>query len=641
MSSPRPTSIRRSIMICLGAMATICALQFAMATATQLLMRGSAFAIANAAVMQRGQMYGDMKHDASQNDLFRMKDAVARSDGAALAQARKQFDEDLADIDASYAKVFAVPPLAGEESLYDETRRAERAYVAAARTAADAVASGQDATTTMQAFTAAFDGFADVQDRLGKQLQADIVAESDRSTLLMNAGLAASGLLIVLSAVTLIWATRHVRKAVTAPLERVIETLQAMAAGDYSLAVTGNPNGHEVERIEAAAAVFRQTALSKRSADAAQEQVVGALAKALDKMSGQDLEYRIDEAFAPDFESLRASFNHTQTTLAEAIGSVRIGAHSLSRTIAEIAGAADDLSQRNLRQAAALEETSAAVRQINEGIRETADRAAEVTRHVTETHRHAGEGGAVVTRAVDAMASIEGSSGEIGQIIGVIDAIAFQTNLLALNAGVEAARAGDAGKGFAVVANEVRALAQRSADAARDIKALISTSSAQVADGVTLVRQTGDLLGEILQQVGTINTMIGDISRTVETQSQTVGQINEAVTAMDQDTQRNAAMVEQTSAATRALAAESDRLSELVRGFRTRDPATRPAAQAAVPVQARRESLVEDAGVAAAFAVTPLPPAPPPSLPVLAQPTPPAPAPRPARVVGGEDWDEF
>lgn len=221
--------------------------------------------------------------------------------------------------------------------------------------------------------------------------------------------------------------------------------------------------------------------------------------------------------------------------------------------------------------------------QVTSMVRETAKGAAEVNRSIDEAHREASEGGAVVKRAVGAMGAIEKSASEITQIINVIDGIAFQTNLLALNAGVEAARAGDAGKGFAVVANEVRALAQRSADAAKDIKALITTSAEQVGAGVALVGETGTLLDRIVTRVGAISGMITTIAESAETQATNLQQVNGAVGEMDKMTQQNAAMVEESTAAARSLAGEAEALADVVARFKLGGEA--PARRAVAPTR--------------------------------------------------------
>ena len=349
----------------------------------------------------------------------------------------------------------------------------------------------------------------------------------------------------------------------------------------------------------AAARVFRETALAKAAADEAQQEVVAALSEGLGKLAAKDLEFRITTPFPADYEMLRENFNGALVSLAGAIGSVRVGAASVMNSIAEIRSASDDLSRRNEQRAASLEETAAAMRMVTSGVQETASRSIEVQQTISSAHHEAAEGEQVVARATGAMAAIERSAQEITQIIDVIDGIAFQTNLLALNAGVEAARAGDAGRGFAVVASEVRALAQRSADAAKDIKGLILTSSEQVGAGVTLVGETGKLLGQIVSRVGEINVLIDNIATSAEKQASSIQQVNSAVGEMDLVTQQNAAMVEETTAATRDLAQEATHLSDLVRTFRTRDNEARARLTGAAE-DMRRQSASEHPGRPAA-----------------------------------------
>ncbi len=234
----------------------------------------------------------------------------------------------------------------------------------------------------------------------------------------------------------------------------------------------------------------------------------------------------------------------------------------------EIRQASDDLARRTEQQAASLEEASAAMTTLASTVRSSADDAAHMHGSVQEAHGEAMKGGAVVSEAVAAMNDIHDSAQEIGKIISVIDGIAFQTNLLALNAGVEAARAGDAGRGFAVVATEVRALAARTADAARDIKVLISASSTQVERGVNLVGQTGNTFALIVEQVGHVAELASNIARMSSEQAVSIGQVRETVREMDTMTQQNAAMVEEATAAARSLASESQQLATLVERFR-------------------------------------------------------------------------
>jgi methyl-accepting chemotaxis protein len=240
------------------------------------------------------------------------------------------------------------------------------------------------------------------------------------------------------------------------------------------------------------------------------------------------------------------------------------GIHSGS---GEIAVAADDLSRRTEQQAAGLEETAATLDQITATVKNTAEGAIQAQKVVASAKTDADHSGEVVRKAIAAMGGIEKSSKQIGQIIGVIDEIAFQTNLLALNAGVEAARAGDAGRGFPVVASEVRALAQRSAEAAKEIKSLISASTTQVGQGVDLVGETGKALGRIVVQVAEINTLVASITASAQEQSSALHQVNTAVNQMDQVTQQNAAMVEETTAAAHSLSKESEELARLIGRF--------------------------------------------------------------------------
>lgn len=268
-----------------------------------------------------------------------------------------------------------------------------------------------------------------------------------------------------------------------------------------------------------------------------------------------------------EFDAIGEAFNAAVKTLAGMIGTVRRTAASVQTSADEIRFASEDLAARNKQQAASLEETASSVRQTVNLTRAAAESAHVARSTIMQTHRRATEGGVVVGDAVLAMAAIERSAREITQIIDVIEGISFQTNLLALNAGVEAARAGEAGKGFAVVASEVRALAQRSSDAARDIKALIETSTAHVGEGVALVRETGSLLSEIVAQVGGVTEQVNEIAETTAAQTSNLEQVNSAISLIDRTTQQNAAMVVQSTAATRSLSNETQQLTELVARF--------------------------------------------------------------------------
>ncbi|MBC2669747.1 methyl-accepting chemotaxis protein [Novosphingobium piscinae] len=402
--------------------------------------------------------------------------------------------------------------------------------------------------------------------------RATLVADGQRTTVLAIAVVAL--LAAAIMALVLI-AGRLIGSRIVAPLADTAKAIEALAAGDFQRTIDGQERQDEIGTVARAMETFRQGAIAKTRAEEEQRQVVRALSDALDHLADKDLEYTIEETFPAGYEQLRHNFNRAQDSLRGAIGTVRVSARGVLASITEIRAAADDLARRNEQQAANLEETAAAMNQVTGSVSATAAGAVAVQQSIALAHGEALEGGRVVEQAVAAMAQIEESAQQIAQIISVIDGIAFQTNLLALNAGVEAARAGEAGKGFAVVANEVRALAQRSADASRDIRALISNSSDQVTAGVGLVGTTGTRLREIVGRIGEINTLVAEIASAAEQQAKSLQQINGAVLDMDRMTQQNAAMVEQSTAATRALNTEADCMMDLVSAFRTRDVASR------------------------------------------------------------------
>jgi len=300
---------------------------------------------------------------------------------------------------------------------------------------------------------------------------------------------------------------------------------------------------------------------------------VEGIASGLDRLSNGQLAYRLNTAFAPEYEKLRADFNGAMARLQSTMSVIVDRSSAIGASAHEISQASNDLSRRTEQQAAALEETAAALEQITATVTRSAENAVEAGGVVQAARSEAVEGQAVVGRAVTAMGEIERSSNEIGNIIGVIDEIAFQTNLLALNAGVEAARAGDAGRGFAVVASEVRALAQRSAEAAKEIKTLISASSRQVGEGVQLVGDTGEALKRIGGQIERVTAITGEIVASSQEQSSGLQQVNTAVAQMDQVTQQNAAMVEEATAASHSLAQDARELDRMMGQFSLEDAA--------------------------------------------------------------------
>ncbi|MEM9973429.1 MAG: methyl-accepting chemotaxis protein [Pseudomonadota bacterium] len=307
----------------------------------------------------------------------------------------------------------------------------------------------------------------------------------------------------------------------------------------------------------------------------AQDQMIQALRNALAGLSDGDLTLRIESPFADEHDQLRTDFNSAIAGLDTAIASVTERAGLIKGEVAEISSAAGDLSRRTEHQAATLEQTAAAIAEITASVSNAADGARQANEVVNEARANAEASGGVVQDAVSAMGEIADSSNKISSIISVIDDIAFQTNLLALNAGVEAARAGDAGRGFAVVASEVRALAQRSSDAAREINALISTSGEHVERGVTLVGNAGDALRSIVDSVSGISEHVSSIAVSAQEQSAGLAEVNTAMSQLDQVTQQNAAMFEETTAASQALNSAAAELGAAVARFRV---GTAPAA---------------------------------------------------------------
>jgi methyl-accepting chemotaxis protein len=295
--------------------------------------------------------------------------------------------------------------------------------------------------------------------------------------------------------------------------------------------------------------------------------VVASIAKGLEALSGGILTFRITEPFAPEYQKLADDFNAAMEKLQSTMKVIAFSAVEIQSSTEEISQGSDKLAHRTETQAASLEETAAALEQLTATVRTSANSAKQVNHSVSAAKSDAEQSGDVVRKAVTAMGEIERSSRQVSEIIGVMDEIAFQTNLLALNAGIEAARAGDAGKGFAVVAQEVRALAQRSTLAAKEIKALISSSSQQVGTGAELVNETGKALERIVNQVGEITHATSEIAAAAEDQALALAQINASITQMDKVTQQNAAMAEESTAASHTLAHEANDLARLINQF--------------------------------------------------------------------------
>ncbi len=420
------------------------------------------------------------------------------------------------------------------------------------------------------------------------------VADAVKSQTLFMIGAGAMVLVAVMLALFV-----AMRKFVQLPLSGLVESVNAMSAGKLDLEVSGQGRTDEIglvagaldrfrfgladaRRLEKESGEQRVEAESARAANEAdraaaevlQRKVVAAVGDGLSALSAGNLQYRISADFPGDYAKLKADFNSTITALEETIGGVNRTARVIGSGTNEISAAASDLARRTEHQAASLEETAAALNQLTVQVSSSAGNAREAANAVDAASRDAEVSGAIVKKAITSMEGIAQSSLEVSRIIGVIDEIAFQTNLLALNAGVEAARAGDAGKGFAVVAQEVRELAQRSATAAKEIKTLINSSADQVREGVELVGRTGEALQTISGKVVAIDSLIRQIATSANEQSVGLKEINAAMNEMDQVTQQNAAMVEETTAASLSLNEEAQALKRMVDHFNVNEQTT-------------------------------------------------------------------
>ncbi|WP_341914903.1 methyl-accepting chemotaxis protein [Ferrovibrio terrae] len=481
----------------------------------------------------------------------------------------------------------------------------------------------------------------------------------------------------------------------TRPISRITGVMNTLATGNTGIAITGSERRDEIGEMAKAVQVFKDSMIAREEAEAQiaeqreeaerrraereiREKAAGEeIAALVNKVAGGDLTGRINESGKDGFflstsqelNRLAATLQTMAGELAEVMGAMAEGdvtrsvrgeyhgvfgqlkssANGMAERLREFAGrlttttlsvktaageitdSSQDLAQRTEAQAAAIEETAASMHEVTTTVKQNADNAQAANQLAVAARDTAEKGGSVVADAVAAVSRIEGSAQKISDIVGLIDEIAFQTNLLALNASVEAARAGEAGKGFAVVAQEVRALAQRSANASKDIKALITDSNAQVKTGAALVNQTGGSLTEIVSAIKKVSDIVAEIAAASREQATGLDQINTAVGSMDEMTQRNAALVEESTAAAQTLNNQAVQLAELVGFFKVEGGSVSMAA-ASSPAAAPRPQAPSRPAPAAAKAPPPRPKA-------AAAPAPkPAPA---AAASNDQDWQEF
>ncbi|MGV1916440.1 methyl-accepting chemotaxis protein [Rhizobium sp. 22-785-1] len=349
-------------------------------------------------------------------------------------------------------------------------------------------------------------------------------------------------------------------------LFQVQVTLISWKRNDETLLIVVWQDIEEMIRLRTAERQRQEQAAREAEEDRA---AIEQLAAALRQLADGNLTQQIDRAFSPKTDSLRQNFNVATEQLRALVSEVSNAVTSVLHRCREIGSASSELAGRTERQAASIEEASGALSQIVNTVSDAASASRSAKKTIALASNDSGEGHVIVEKAIAAMEAIDRSSGEIAKIIGVIDEIAFQTNLLALNAGVEAARAGEAGKGFAVVAQEVRELAQRSATAAREIRALITTSNQLVENGVGLVNETGSALGRISAHIAQVGGSVETIERSASDQEAAIREIDSVIGQVDQVTQKNAAMVEETAAASNAMIDEMVEIARKLQSFRT------------------------------------------------------------------------
>jgi methyl-accepting chemotaxis protein len=387
-------------------------------------------------------------------------------------------------------------------------------------------------------------------------------------------------------------------RGVSKPLGAMTEAMDELANGNLMAHVPHADQLDEIGKLAGSMTTFKnQLAAAEQSKAEQTRLIVESIGTALAEVAKGNLTHRVESDLTGPFAQLKRDFNGAVEKLQETLRGVLDSSHQIATGAGEISSAADDLSRRTEQQAASLEETAAALEEITATVKKTSANTKETTATVATAKTTAEEGGRVVDTAVKAMDAIAASSKQITDIIGVIDEIAFQTNLLALNAGVEAARAGDAGRGFAVVASEVRALAQRSSEAAKQIKALINASSEHVSDGVKYVGESGTALKRIVEQVVQINALVGEMATAAAQQATGIEEVNAAVAQMDQVTQQNAAMVEQSTAASRNLAGETHNLTSLVSFFAVEQGGAREMVPERVAVRAPAKPVTRPAAI--------------------------------------------
>ncbi|MFG6413958.1 methyl-accepting chemotaxis protein [Roseateles sp. DC23W] len=474
---------------------------------------GTAASVARSNTALRAQLEADMMHDALRGDVLRAVLGGIKGNTAELVDVQKDIGEHTQEFRAHMTELKSLSLSPAITAAVAKTEGELNAYITSANEVvklagndlAGAEARLPDFATAFKALETDMEELSDLIQQFARQTDADGAASASQTRWLLIAA-------AVVGATLLLVVNQLAARSITQPLQRAVSHTQTVAAGDLSHRIEGHGRDE-----------------------------TGQLLLALQQMG---------------------------SGLAHIVGQVRASADSIATGSAEIAIGSTNLSQRTEEQASSLEQTASAMEELTATVRNNAETAQRATALARSAAAVAQQGGTAVAEAVSTMAGISASSRRIADIIGVIDGIAFQTNILALNAAVEAARAGEQGRGFAVVASEVRSLAQRSATAAREIKGLIGDSVERVETGTTQVGRAGETVQSIVAEVRKVSDLIAEISAASDEQSRGIGQVGSAVAILDQMTQQNAALVEESAAAAESLKDQAARLAELVAQFR-------------------------------------------------------------------------